>query len=114
MLKRSTLFFTCVAVGTGIGLFQVKYSVVTLEQEYAQTQKRTHENLESLHVLKAEWAHLNDPKRLQELSKKHLGIGPIKSVQFIPMRALAPSQGSYDKYALDQLISDVIPSGGVA
>ncbi len=114
MLKRSTLFFTCIAVGTGIGLFQVKYSVVSLEQEYGQTRKRTLEHLESIHILKAEWTHLNDPKRLRTLSEKHLGIGPIKPPQFIPMRALAPSQGSYDKYALDQLISDVLPEGGSA
>jgi hypothetical protein len=98
-------------VGTGIGLFHVKYSVVALEEEYIQTQKRTQETLESLHILKAEWTHLNDPKRLQPLAQKYLGIGPIKPAQFIPLRALSQSHSSYDKYALDQLISEATDDG---
>ena len=107
MLKRSTLFFACIAVGTGIALFHIKYQVIALEQEYKQTIARIKETHESIHVLRAEWTHLNDPKRLQVLAQKHLNIGPIQSSQFISLKALAPSQGAYDKYALDQLIAEV-------
>ncbi len=107
MFRRSTLFFACIAVGVGIALFQVKYQVVSLEQEYTQTLARIKEAQEAIHVLKAEWTHLNDPKRLQALAQKHLNIGPIRSSQFISMKVLALNDGAYDKYALDQLISEV-------
>ncbi len=107
MFKRSTLFFACVAIGVSIALFQIKYQVITLEKEYEQTLLRIKETQESIHVLRAEWNHLNDPKRLQVLAQKHLNIGPIKASQFIAMKALAPSDSAYDKYALDQLISEV-------
>lgn len=114
MIKRSTLFFTCIAIGTGIGLFHVKYSVVALEDEFIQTQKRTQEALEALHILNAEWTHLNDPKRLQTLAQKYLEIGPMKPVQFIPLRALSQNSSAYDKYALDQLIAETAEKGGAA
>lgn len=112
MIKRSTLFFACIAIGCSIALFQVKYQVVHLENEYKQTQSRIKENLESIHILKAEWTHLNDPKRLQMLAEKHLNIAPIKASQFIPLRALAPSSSAYDKFALDQLISELASDNG--
>lgn len=107
MLKRSTLFFVCIAIGTGIALFHIKYQVVVLEQEYKQTLTRIKETKEAIHVLKAEWTHLNDPKRLQALAAKYLSIDPIQSTQFIAMKTLAPSQVAYDQYALDQLIAEV-------
>lgn len=107
MFKRSTLFFACVAIATGIALFHIKYQVVALEQEHKQTLVRIKETHESIHVLRAEWTHLNDPKRLQQLAEKHLNIGPIKATQFISMKMLAPSESAYDNYALDQLISEV-------
>lgn len=107
MFKRSTLFFACVAIGTGIALFHIKYQVIALEQETSQTKKRIQETHESIHVLKAEWSHLNDPKRLQHLAQKHLNIGPIKGSQFIPMKMLATDENAYDQYALEQLISEV-------
>lgn len=115
MIKRSTLLFACIAVAVGMGLFHIKYQVVMLENEYKQTKERIQETNESIHILKAEWTHLNDPKRLQTLAQKHLGIGPMQSGQFISMKALAPSQHAYDKYALDQLIAEVVEdaAGGV-
>jgi len=114
MIRRSTLFFACIAIAVGMGLFHVKYQVVSIHQEHKQTLERIKETNESIHVLKAEWTHLNDPKRLQTLAQKHLGIGPIQSGQFISMKALAPSANAYDKYSLDQLISEVAEtaSGG--
>jgi cell division protein FtsL len=112
MIRPSTLFFICVASGVGIALFHIKYQVSKLEQDYHQTQKRIKETKETIHILKAEWSHLNDPKRLQELATKYLNIVPIKSHQFISMKKLAPNEEAYDKFALDQLIAEVSNTAG--
>ena len=34
-----------------------------------------------IHVLNAEWSHLNEPQRLQKLAEKYLDIGPMKTEQ---------------------------------
>ena len=107
MMKGSTFLFTCVAVATGIALFHIKYQVVSLEKDYTQTLEHIHDTQESIHVLRAEWAHLNDPRRLHDLSLKYLKIVPIQASQFIPMRRLAQNTKDYDQYALSQLISEV-------
>lgn len=107
MIKSSTFLFTCVAIATGIALFHIKYQVITLEKEYNQTHNRIYETQEAIHVLRAEWAHLNNPHRLHTLCEKYLKISPIQASQFIPMRKLAQNAKDYDQYALNQLISEV-------
>ncbi len=46
----------------------------------------------SIHVLRAEWAHLNEPGRLRQLAEKHLGMGPILARQMNNFDGLADRQ----------------------
>lgn len=65
------------------GLFQIKFKVQHLNAEMKELRKQLSSENELVHVLKAEWAYLNQPDRLQRLSKKFLEVGEIKSDQII-------------------------------
>lgn len=112
-MKRSTLLFVFVTVLIGLGLFQLKYQVMTLEQQYRHTRKQLKESEEAIHVLKAEWTHLNEPKRLQELSEKHLKIEPIKAAQFVSFKQVMGNSEvsykskTYDVKGLDDLVAEI-------
>jgi cell division protein FtsL len=67
----------------GFGLFQLKYHVVQLEQKLTSIEKKIVQKKEAIHVLKAEWSHLNEPQRLQKLVEKHLAMGPIHAFQLM-------------------------------
>lgn len=55
-------------------LFHVKYQVVELEGQLKKINEQTLHAQEAIHVLKAEWAYLNKPERLETLAKRYLDI----------------------------------------
>ncbi len=74
MRGRVTLFWILLAAVVGFGLFQVKYKVQTLEDDLRRLNAAITAEQEQLHVLSAEWAYLNRPARLQDLSARHLPL----------------------------------------
>jgi cell division protein FtsL len=65
------------------GLFQVKYRVQNLKRDLNEIERQLEANHEAIHVLKAEWAYLNDPRRLLELSSRHLQLRPTNPRQMV-------------------------------
>jgi len=82
MIRRSTLFTTVLAASTGLALFVVKYQVQDLEDTLTQINREIASNRQAVHVLKAEWSHLNEPNRLRFLVARHLDLGPLENGQF--------------------------------
>ena len=79
-----TLLLFCFCV---FGLFQVKFKVQNLHREMAELKKQLEHEKNSIHVLKAEWAYLNQPERLQRLSEKFLNLTEVKSDQIMITKA---------------------------
>ena len=80
-MQRSTSIFFLLALLGGFILFKVKYEVVEIEQQLAQAEQQISREKETIHILKAEWSHLNEPQRLQKLAEKYLDIVPMKTEQ---------------------------------
>jgi hypothetical protein len=74
-MRASTVTFTTIGMCVGVILFRLKYEVLALENTHHHIKKSIQETRESIHVLKAEWAHLTDPSRIQKLSVKYLNNG---------------------------------------
>jgi cell division protein FtsL len=106
-VRGSTVICGVIAIGVGAGLFQLKYEVMRLEQQYRQICQTIKASEESIHILKAEWAHLNDPKRLQQLAQKHLGIEPVGAAQLTSFERVAGRETNYDRDALEKLVADI-------
>ena len=81
MKGRATLFCICLAVAVGFGLFHVKYKVQALEEELTRLSGQIVHEQEQLHVLRAEWAYLNRPERLEDLNGRFLHLGPAMPAQ---------------------------------
>ena len=99
MRGRVTLFWILLAAVVGFGLFQVKYKVQTLEDDLRRLNAAITAEQEQLHVLSAEWAYLNRPARLQELSARHLSlrppkVGQIGAISSLPYRPKPAAGGS--------------------
>lgn len=80
-MQRSTSIFFILALLGGFILFKVKYEVVEIEQKLAETEQQIAREHETIHILRAEWSHLNEPQRLQKLAEKYLDIMPMKTEQ---------------------------------
>ncbi|MBI07300.1 MAG: hypothetical protein CMM54_10010 [Rhodospirillaceae bacterium] len=60
-----------------IALLMVSYEVQTLENELERLERHTITQQEKIHVLNAEWSHLNRPERLARLASKYLDLAPM-------------------------------------
>lgn len=68
-------------VFVGFSLYHLKYEVLALENEKKSLQAQIHQDREATAVLEAEWAYLNNPKRLQTLVEKYLALHPMQTAQ---------------------------------
>ncbi len=92
MIRQTTLFAILVAAGLSLMLFSVKYQVQQLEGELTTIERGIVNEERAIHVLRAEWAHLNEPGRRRQLAEKHLGMGPIMARQLSSFDGLADRQ----------------------
>jgi hypothetical protein len=91
MIRLGTVVWLTLVALVGFGMFEVKYTVMDLEDELARTNKGIQADVDAIHVLKAEWSYLDQPTRLAELSRHFLDLAPLNTAQLsqienIPMR----------------------------
>lgn len=78
MYGRS-FFLILVFVSMSYFLYKIKYAYISLEKEYKTIATEIKDTQESIHMLSAEISHLNNPKNIEELAKKHLKMIQIKT-----------------------------------
>ena len=76
-MRHTTILFALVAGVLSFGLFQLKYAVQDLEQEFTRINRAIVQSRQSIHVLGAEWSFLNHPARLRVLAERHLDLVPL-------------------------------------
>lgn len=82
-MRHTTLLFLLLAGALSVVLFSVKYQVQDMEQELVDLNRSIIHERQSIHVLQAEWSHLNDPKRLAALAARHLGMKPVDAARMV-------------------------------
>lgn len=68
--------------------FIMKNRVQSLEKELAGINRSISEDIKTIHILKAEWSHLNNPERLRKLAQEHTNLNPVKAEQIISYASL--------------------------
>ena len=68
--------------------FIMKNQVQDLEKELNRINRDISEDIKTIHILKAEWSHLNNPSRLRQLAAKHISLNPVRAEQIINYSAL--------------------------
>lgn len=85
--------FTCVclmlAAGSGLYLYQVKQRAFTIDASLRSTFHGIDEARDRTRMLRADWALMNDPERLQALAGQYLTLQPMQPAQLLTMDQLA-------------------------
>ena len=90
MIHRGLLFWSLASVATAIGLFTVKYKVQDLEEKIDRTNRKIVESQQATHILRVEWAHLNEAERIERLALKHLKLEQASIKQVVRLDSLKP------------------------
>lgn len=72
----------------GFSSLIMKNKVQELEKELNTINRNIQDDIKTIHVLKAEWSHLNNPSRLRKLVSKHISLNPLQAEQIINYSAL--------------------------
>ena len=96
MIHRGLLFWSIAAVATAVGLFAVKYKVQDLEEQIDRTNQKIIDSQQATHILKVEWAHLNEAERIEKLAQKYLkleqaGIKQVARLDMLNRQARNPT-----------------------
>jgi len=70
-------------------IYQQKYESRDMETRVAELRRSIAGERDAVAILRAEWSHLNRPKRIERLARKHLGLKPLKANQILTARQYA-------------------------
>jgi len=95
MKLNFSILIAVVVAAVSYGLYQLSYEVQGLEKDLKRLNANISANQEAIRVLKAEWAFVNRPDKLQELATKHLPlllVAPYQVAQLdeLPARTANP------------------------
>ena len=89
MSKRTTFFALALAAVMSLGLFMISYQVHDLEDQLDGLNRDISRDSRAVHVLQAEWAHLNQPERLRDLALAVTDLRPLEPAQLVSVTSLA-------------------------
>ncbi|WP_119677855.1 cell division protein FtsL [Indioceanicola profundi] len=88
MIGKSILIWIGLAGTASVILYQTSYRVQEQADELAKLNRQIVAEQEAIQVLRAEWAYLNDPVRLERLVAEHTVLGPTKVEQIVTLDQL--------------------------
>ncbi len=88
MIRPLTSLCLIAACGSGLYLYAEKHRAELLDRDIAHVIRATEAARERTGMLRAEWALLNDPSRLQALSDRFLHLQPMAPSQFVRLADL--------------------------
>lgn len=84
-------------VGAAVTVYRIKYDA-TLHAEHAQKLKREiTAEIDAIATLKAEWAYLARPDRVQALARQHLTLAPLAREQTVTLASLPARPAPIDE-----------------
>lgn len=109
MLVRPSIALGLVTIAlSAFGLFQIKYEVQQMKKDLTQTYHQLKVEKQALHILQAEWSHLNQPERLEYLANTYLK--ELRPIEVAQLQQYSPTARQWNGAAPTQLADAVIPS----
>ena len=106
IVRRTTLLWSLLSVAVVVGLFIIKHRVQDLEDQLHALNAEILADRDATQVLEAEWSYLNQPARLEALSRKLLGMKPPTADQTVTMEEFHLRMMLTDKNSADTLVLD--------
>jgi len=92
MRRLTGILGLAVVAVAALFLFALKQDVRQMEDELRAAHRDILSQQEAIQVFETEWSYLNQPARIADLAKRHLGLQPISAARIVrlddlPLRA---------------------------
>jgi len=88
MLRFLNILFLMALIASAGYAYTIKYQTSYRSEQIAKTKLEIKAEQDAIAVLRAEWAFLTRPERLQQLSDKYLDLKPMAVAQIVPATAI--------------------------
>jgi hypothetical protein len=88
MIRPFTCLCLAAACGSGLYLYSEKHRTAMLDRDISNVIHQTEAARARIGLLRAEWALLNEPGRLQDMADKYLALKPMAPTQFVQLSDL--------------------------
>ena len=82
MFRLLNIVVVAALIGSAAWVYKIKFEATVQAESVAKLRREISRERDAIATLRAEWAQLNRPDRLQELSQRHLKLRPIEGRQF--------------------------------
>jgi hypothetical protein len=89
MIRPFTVLCLFAACGSGLYLYSEKHRTALLDRDIGRVIHATEAAQARTGLLRAEWALLNEPGRLQDMAGRYLTLHPMAPTQFVQLASLA-------------------------
>jgi hypothetical protein len=116
MIRQTTLAWILGAAFLSSAIYAIKHEVRSLETKLKTVNAEIVRSREAMHVLAAEWTHLNQPMRIDRLGRELLQLRPLSGAQVMRMSDLlteSPSSAPAEFEKLPPQVVDSSPSVAV-
>jgi hypothetical protein len=89
MLRLLNILAVLALVGSAVYAYTIKYQTSYRAEQIAKTKIEIKAEQDAIAVLRADWAYMTRPERLQPLADRYLpDLGPLKVTQLVSPQAL--------------------------
>jgi len=88
ILRTLNVFAVAALLGSAVYAYTVKYETIYFSEQISKLKNGNHRERESIAVLRAEWAHLVRPTRIQALADQHLDLKQLSVDQILQVMDL--------------------------
>ena len=122
MLRLINLVVIAALVLAAAWVYEIKYSSTRQAERVAKLRAEIRRERDAIAALRAEWAQLDNPDRIQILARRHLTLKPIEATQFDPLDRLPEKPveivppGSADPIGalIENMVDPEVVTGSVA
>jgi hypothetical protein len=97
MIRILNIIAICALVGSAIYAYSIKYRTILHAETVARLKADIKEQQDEIGLLRADWAHLTRPERIQSLTEKLTELQPLALNQIVKADALPDKAPPIDK-----------------
>ena len=90
MLRLLHLVVIAALVSAAAYVYKIKFDATVQAEKVAKIRRDIHREREAIAMLRAEWARLDNPTRIEGLAARHLDLRPVAATQFGDLSRLPP------------------------